>query len=69
MHACQKEVKAAAYTTIVRPSIEYTSDVGPIQQKTNIPTRPCTTTSCRICIERLSRARIRSSYIYNLQLK
>jgi hypothetical protein len=43
--------------------------MGPIQQKPDIPTRLCTTKSCKICFEQLSRPRTRSSYIYNLQLK
>jgi hypothetical protein len=36
IHACPKEVKAAAYTTLVRPSIEYTSAVWDLLSKKQI---------------------------------
>ena len=70
IHACPKEFKEAAYTTLVRPSIEYASAVwDPFNKKTDIPTKLCTTKSCTICFEQLLRPRTRSSYIYNLRLK
>jgi hypothetical protein len=55
IHACPKEVKAAAYTTLVRPSIEYASDIWDPFNKNQI--------------SQLSKPRTRSSYIYNLQPK
>jgi len=66
MHACPKEGKTVAYTTLVRPSIEYASAVymGPIQQKPDIPARLCTTKSCTICIEQLSRPRTRNRTLH-----
>jgi hypothetical protein len=36
MHSCPKEVKAAAYTTLVRPSIEYASSVWDPYTRNNI---------------------------------
>jgi hypothetical protein len=36
IHSCPKEVKAAAYTTLVRPSIEYASTVWDPYTRNNI---------------------------------
>jgi hypothetical protein len=36
IHSCPKEVKAAAYTTLVRPSIEYASSVWDPYTQNNI---------------------------------
>ena len=36
IHSCPKEVKAAAYTTLVRPSIEYASSVWDPYTRNNI---------------------------------
>ena len=69
IHACPKEVKEAGYTTLIRPSIEYASAVRDPFNKNQISQLDCTTKSCTICFEQLSRPRTRSSYIYNLQLK
>ena len=69
IHACPKEVKEAACTTLVKPSIEYASAVWDPFSKNQISQLDCTTKSCTICFEQLSRPRTRSSYIYNLQLK
>jgi hypothetical protein len=54
IHACPKEVKEAAYTTLVRPSIEYASAVWGPFNKNQITHLDCTTKSCTICFKQLS---------------
>ena len=69
IHACPKEVKAAAYTTSETIHLICKCCMGPIQQKPDILNRLCTAKSCMICIEQLSRQRTRSSNISNLKLE
>ena len=65
----RKKLKKLHTQTLVRPSIEYASAVWDPFNKKQISQLDCTTKSCTICFEQLSRPRTRSSYIYNLQLK